>query len=69
VDPTRALILSQVALSFGIPFALVPLIALTSRRTLMGDLVNGQRTIVAGAAVAALITALNGFLISQALVG
>jgi ABC-type enterobactin transport system permease subunit len=35
----------------------------------MGDLVNGQRTIVAGAAVAALITALNGFLISQALVG
>lgn len=69
VDPTRALILSQVLLSFGIPFALVPLIALTSRRTLMGDLVNGQCTVVAGAVVTALITALNGFLISQALTG
>jgi manganese transport protein len=69
VDPTQALILSQVALSFGIPFALVPLIALTSRRTLMGDLVNRQSTIVAGAVVTALITALNGFLITQALSG
>jgi hypothetical protein len=35
----------------------------------MGDLVNGQRTVVAGAVVTALITALNGFLISQALAG
>jgi manganese transport protein len=40
VDPTRALIVSQVALSFGIPFALIPLIALTSSRKLMGGLVN-----------------------------
>jgi manganese transport protein len=69
VDPTQALILSQVALSFGIPFALVPLIALTSRRPLMGDLVNRQTTIVAGAAVTALVTALNGFLIAQAVSG
>jgi manganese transport protein len=69
VDPTRALILSQVALSFGIPFALIPLIALTSRRTLMGDLVNRQSTVIGGAVVTALITALNGFLISQALAG
>ena len=69
VDPTEALILSQVALSFGIPFALIPLIALTSRRTLMGDLVNRQSTVIAGAVVTALVTALNGFLISQALAG
>jgi manganese transport protein len=69
IDPTQALILSQVALSFGIPFALVPLIALTSRRTLMGDLVNRQSTIVAGAVVTTMVTALNGFLISQALAG
>ena len=37
VDPSRALVLSQVVLSFGIPFALVPLVRLTSRRELMGD--------------------------------
>jgi manganese transport protein len=69
VDPTQALILSQVALSFGIPFALVPLIVLTSRRTLMGELVNRQTTIVAAAVVTALITGLNAFLIGQAVAG
>ena len=69
LDPTRALILSQVALSFVIPFALVPLIALTSRRALMGDLVNRGPTVITGAVVTALITALNGFLIIQAISG
>jgi manganese transport protein len=69
LDPTRALILSQVALSFGIPFALVPLIALTSRRALMGDLVNRGPTLITGAVVTALITTLNGFLIVQAITG
>ena len=43
-DPTRALVLSQVALSFGIPFALVPLVIFTSRRDLMGALVNKRGT-------------------------
>jgi manganese transport protein len=65
LDPIRALILSQVALSFGIPFALAPLIALTSRRALMGDLVNRRPALAAGAAVTALITALNSFLVIQ----
>ena len=48
VNPTDALVLSQVVLSFGIPFALVPLILLTRRRDVMGALVNQRRTTVAG---------------------
>jgi manganese transport protein len=67
VDPTRALLLSQVVLSFGIPFALVPLIMLTRRADLMGDLVNKRSTTVAAASCAALIIALNGFLLARIL--
>jgi Mn2+/Fe2+ NRAMP family transporter len=59
VDPTRALILSQVALSFGIPFALIPLIALTSSRKLMGGLVNRRRTTLLDGGVGALVISLN----------
>ena len=44
VDTTQALVLSQVVLSFGIPFALWPLVRLTRDRTLMGDLANGRTT-------------------------
>jgi manganese transport protein len=69
LDPTRALILSQVALSFGIPFALVPLIVFTSRRAVMGTMVNRRSTVVAGVFVAALVTALNGILVIQACTG
>jgi manganese transport protein len=65
VDPTRALVLSQVVLSFGIPFALVPLVLLTARRAVMGELVNRPATTVAGALVAALISGLNVFLLTQ----
>ncbi len=65
VDPTRALVLSQVVLSFGIPFALVPLIYFTRRADLMGSLVNRRTTTIAGAIVAALIIALNGVLLVQ----
>jgi manganese transport protein len=65
VPVTTALVLSQVALSFGIPFALVPLVAFTANRALMGDLVNRRSvTRVAVVAVAA-IAAVNGFLIVQ----
>ncbi|WP_460444684.1 Nramp family divalent metal transporter [Angustibacter aerolatus] len=64
VDPTRALVLSQVVLSFGIPFALVPLLLLSRRRDVMGDLVNRRRTTVVGAVVAAVIIALNVVLIA-----
>jgi manganese transport protein len=65
VDPTRALIGSQVVLSFGIPFALVPLVMFTRRADLMGALVNRRLTTVAASAVAAVIIALNGVLLWQ----
>jgi manganese transport protein len=65
-DPTRALVASQVVLSFGIPFALVPLVLLTRRRDVMGVHVNRRATTVAAAAAAALITALNVFLLLSA---
>ncbi len=66
VGPTRALVLSQVVLSFGIPFALVPLLLLTRRRDVMGVHVNRLATTAVTAAVAALITVLNVFLLAQA---
>lgn len=59
VDPTRALVVSQVVLSFGIPFALVPLILFTRRRDVMGTLVNKAATTRVAWAVAAVIIALN----------
>jgi manganese transport protein len=65
VDPSRTLVLSQVVLSFGIPFALIPLIMFTSRRDLMGPLVNRRVTTAAAIAVAAVIIALNLFLLAQ----
>jgi manganese transport protein len=69
IDPTRALVLSQVVLSFGIPFALVPLVLLTRRRDVMGALVNRPVTTAAAAAVAAVIIALNLTLIALTLAG
>jgi len=68
-DPTRALVISQVVLSFGIPFALIPLVLLTRRRDIMGDLVNRQATTIVAAVVAAIIVALNAFLLYQTLLG
>ncbi|HEY3970028.1 MAG TPA: Nramp family divalent metal transporter [Solirubrobacteraceae bacterium] len=67
MNPTAALILSQVVLSFGIPFALVPLVMLTSNRGVMGVHVNRRLTTVAAFAIAATITLLNFFLIYQQL--
>lgn len=64
IDPSRALVLSQVVLSFGIPFALVPLILFCRDRELMGALVNRRVTTVAAVAVASVIIALNVFLLS-----
>jgi manganese transport protein len=66
VDPSRTLVLSQVVLSFGIPFALVPLVLFTARRDVMGELVNSRRTTAVAGLVAALIVALNVFLLVQA---
>jgi manganese transport protein len=65
LDPSRTLVISQVVLSFGIPFALIPLVVFTSRRDVMGALVNAKATVVAAAAVATLISALNVFLLAQ----
>ena len=62
-SPTRALVLSQVFLSFGIPFALIPLLAFTSSGSLMGSLVNRRPMVAAAGLVTALIVGLNVYLL------
>ncbi len=64
-DPSHALVLSQVFLSFGIPFALIPLVLFTRDKKLMGNLVNSRLTNLAAYGVAAVIIGLNLFLIYQ----
>lgn len=68
-DPTEALVLSQVILSFGIPFALVPLLRFTADPTLMGEHANRTWVKVAGWAIAAVIIGLNLYLLVQTLFG
>ncbi len=65
LDPSRTLVISQVVLSFGIPFALIPLVVFTSKREIMGVLVNRRLTIAAAVVVAAVISGLNVFLLVQ----
>jgi manganese transport protein len=65
VDPSRTLVLSQVVLSFGIPFALIPLVVFTAKREVMGPLVNQRITTIAASAIAAVIVCLNVFLLLQ----
>ncbi len=65
LDPSRTLVLSQVVLSFGIPFALIPLVIFTSKREIMGVLVNHRITVAAAVVVAAIISGLNIFLLVQ----
>jgi manganese transport protein len=69
LDPSRSLVISQVVLSFGIPFALVPVVLLTRRRDIMGPLVNRPVTTVVATIVAGLIIALNVFLLYQTFFG
>lgn len=69
VDPTWALVLSQVLLSLGIPFALIPLVRLSSNRTVMGAFVNKTVLTVAAWVVVALIVALNVALIVLTVTG
>jgi manganese transport protein len=69
LNPSRALIISQVVLSFGIPFALVPLVLVSSKREVMGSLVNARLTTIVAWVVAALISGLNLFLLSQTFFG
>ncbi len=63
LDPTRTLVISQVILSFGIPFALIPLVFFTRNRALMGPLVNRRFTTLLAAVIASVIVSLNGFLL------
>ncbi len=67
VNPTRALIFSQVVLAFGIPLALIPLVVLTARREVMGVHATSRLTSALAYGVAGLITLMNMFLIYQQL--
>jgi len=69
LEPTRTLVVSQVVLSFGLPFALVPLALFTARADLMGVLVNRRVTTFVFGCVTALIIGLNLFLLYQILSG
>ncbi len=69
LDPTRTLVLSQVVLSFGLPFAIIPLVMFTRRKDIMGELVNHRYTTVIASVVAGLIVALNVFLLYQIATG
>jgi manganese transport protein len=69
VDPSRTLVISQVVLSFGIPFALIPMVLLTRRKDIMGGLVNRRLTTAVASVVAAVISALNLFLLYQTFFG
>ncbi|MEJ7817763.1 MAG: Nramp family divalent metal transporter [Thermoleophilaceae bacterium] len=68
-NPTAALVISQVVLSFGIPFALVPLIVLSRDHGIMGTMVNRRVTTAGASVVAAMIIALNGFLLYETFLG
>jgi len=69
LDPTDALVISQVVLSFGIPFALVPLIIIARRRDVMGSLANPRWLTALAATLGGLIIALNVFLLQQVFLG
>lgn len=69
VNPSEALVVSQIVLSFGIPFALIPLLLLTRRRSVMGDMVNRRATTAAMAAITVVITGLNLYLLYDVAAG
>ncbi|MGZ6347049.1 MAG: Nramp family divalent metal transporter, partial [Anaerolineales bacterium] len=69
LDPTRTLVISQVVLSFGLPFAVIPLVLFTSNKFLMGGLVNKPLTTLLAGLCATLILALNLFLVYQTFFG
>ncbi len=67
VDATRSMVMSQVVLSFGLPFAIVPLVLFTASRKIMGSMVNRRLTTVVISGCGVLIVALNVYLIYQTL--
>jgi manganese transport protein len=69
LDPTRTLVVSQVLLSFGLPFAIIPLVMFTKNRQVMGVLVNRRLTTIAAGLAALLVVALNLYLLYQIFFG
>ena len=69
LNPTRTLVISQVVLSFGLPFAVIPLVLFTRRRDLMSVLVNRRATTAAAVVVCGLILAVNLYLLWQTFAG
>jgi len=69
LDPTRTLVMSQVVLSFGLPFAIIPLVMFTCRADIMGEMVNKRITTIAVGLIAAIIVVLNVYLIYKAITG
>ena len=69
VNPSQALVLSQIVLSFGIPFALVPLLLVTRDRLTMTDMVNRRLTTALMVVTTVIITGLNLYLLGQAVIG
>jgi manganese transport protein len=63
LDPTRTLVISQVVLSFGLPFAVIPLVLFTANKKIMGPLVNRPFTSFLAGIATLLILALNSYLI------
>jgi len=69
LDPTRILIISQAILSFGLPFAAIPLIRFTAKKKVMSNLVNKKITTVTACLSAAIIVGLNMYLLHQTFIG
>jgi len=69
LDPTRTLVISQVMLSFGLPFAIIPLVMFTRRKDIMGVLVNGKITTILASLCAVIIIVLNIYLLYQIFFG
>ena len=69
IDPTAALVISQVLLSFGIPFALIPLVVITGSRQVMGTHANGRWTTALMVTITAIIVALNLYLLWRQFLG
>ena len=68
LDPTRTLVVSQVVLSFGLPFAIIPLVMFTRRPDIMGELANRRLTTAMAGMIAGIILALNAYLTYKTLV-
>jgi len=67
LDPTRTLVISQVVLSFGLPFAIIPLVLFTRRPDIMGEMVNRRVTTILAGLIAAVIVVLNVYLLYKTL--